>query len=64
MYTVFSNECDNYIIITTIWITLVVGWKKRKRRDGEVNVNLIARLSSHRNSNLWIDENDGRGNQK
>jgi hypothetical protein len=41
-----------------------VGWKKRKRSrrkrmDSEVNLN--PRSSSRRNSNLWIDENDGQG---
>ena len=50
------------VSMTTIWITLVVGWKKgkrRKRRDSEVNLN--PRSSFRRNSNLWIDENDGQG---
>ena len=50
--------------LTAIWITLVVGWKKnkkrRKTRDDEVNSN-HQRSSSRRNSNLWIDENDGQG---
>ena len=51
------------VSLTTVLITLMVGWKKgkrRKRRDSEVNLN--PRLtSSRRNSNLWIDENDGQG---
>ena len=52
--------------VTTIWITLVVGWKKnkrsrRKRRDNDVNLNTRSLRSSRRNSNLWIDENDGQG---
>ena len=51
------------VSLTTILITLVVGWKKgkrRKRRDSEVNLNPRS-TSSRRNSNLWIDENDGQG---
>ena len=47
--------------VILIWITLVVGWKKRKKkRDYQVNVNPSLR-PSRRNSNLWIDEYDGRG---
>ena len=48
--------------VTIIWIMLVVGWKKnkrRKRRDDEVK--LSPRSSSCWNSNLWIDEVDGQG---
>ena len=53
------------VSVTIIWITLVVGWKKgkRKRERMDDQLSLNPRISSRRNSNLWIDENDGQGQQ-
>ena len=50
------------VSVTIVWITLVVGWKKGKRKRGrrDDQVNLNPRLSLRCNSNLWIDENDGQ----
>ena len=52
------------VSVTIIWITLVIGWKKRKRRERrDDQVSLNPRSSSRQNSNLWIDENDRQAGQ-